>query len=216
MPTLPAHPFTGTDVEMAAGTGDVLTNVEHQPSQAAFRQLALQATVRIVQPAPVDYPPGRVEDLDSIGSLSRSFIEESWLFGVHRSEFSRNFSGWTFHLLADGHTLAGLQEAVQVGFQLMMGKTGHRNSPVPARQSQAKNPGSGFRILAVQLVKIAHAKKQKQIGMPLLGRVVLLNQCHFLTPVLCSRAAGPMWASTRPLKRGSRERGGQPGLRRAV
>jgi hypothetical protein len=53
-PLLPAHPFTGADVEMAAGTGDVLTNVEHLPSKAAFRQLALQATVRIVQPAPVD------------------------------------------------------------------------------------------------------------------------------------------------------------------
>src|SRR6516162_10973231 len=138
-PALPAHPFASTDVEMAARTGDVLTNVEHQSSQATFRQLALQATVRVVQSAPVDFPLGRVEDLDSIGSLSRSFIEESWLFGVHRSEFSRNFSGWTFHLLADGHTLAGLQEAVQVGFQLMMGKTCHRKSPIPARQSQAKN-----------------------------------------------------------------------------
>ena len=53
-PELPAHPFTGTDVEVATRTGDVLTNVEHQPSQAAFRQLALQTTVRIVQPAPVD------------------------------------------------------------------------------------------------------------------------------------------------------------------
>ena len=53
-PLLPAHPFTGTDVEVAAGTGDVLTNVEHQPSKAALCQLALQATVRIVQPAPVD------------------------------------------------------------------------------------------------------------------------------------------------------------------
>jgi len=53
-PLLPAHPFAGTDVEVAAGTGNVLTNVEHQPSKAAFRQLALQTTVRIVQPAPVD------------------------------------------------------------------------------------------------------------------------------------------------------------------
>src|SRR6516164_11509620 len=160
MPTLPAHPFTGTDVEMAAGTGDVLTNVEHQPSQAAFRQLALQATVRIVQPAPVDYPPGRVEDLDSIGSLSRSFIEESWLFGVHRSEFSGNFSGWTFHLLADGHTLAGLQEAVQVGFQLMMGKTCHRKNSVPARQSQAQDLRGGFRIFAKQLIEIPVAERE--------------------------------------------------------
>ena len=53
-PLLPAHPFTGADVEVSARTGDVLTNVEHQPSKAAFRQLALQTTVRIVQPAPVD------------------------------------------------------------------------------------------------------------------------------------------------------------------
>jgi hypothetical protein len=30
--------------------------------------LALQSTVRIVQSAPVDYPLGCVEDLDSIGS----------------------------------------------------------------------------------------------------------------------------------------------------
>ena len=67
-PLLPAHPFTGTDVEVAAGTGDVLTNVEHLSSKAAFRQLALQSTVRIVQSAPVDYPLGCVEDLDSIGS----------------------------------------------------------------------------------------------------------------------------------------------------
>ena len=65
---LPAHPFPGTDVEVAAGTGDVLTNVEHQPSQTALRQLALQSTVRVVQPAPVDYPLGCVEDLDSLGS----------------------------------------------------------------------------------------------------------------------------------------------------
>ena len=140
-PLLPAHPFTGTDVEVAAGTGDVLTNVEHQSSQAAFRQLALQATVRVVQPAPVDYPLGRVEDLDLIRSLSWSFIEESWLvfFGVRRNDFSGNFAGWALHLLAYGHTLAGLQEAVQVGFQLMMGKTCHRKGPVPARQSQAKD-----------------------------------------------------------------------------
>src|SRR6516162_5643975 len=160
MPTLPAHPFTGTDVEMAAGTGDVLTNVEHQPSKAAFRQLALQATVRIVQPAPVDYPPGRVEDLDSIGSFSRSFIEESWLvfFGRNNDSFG-TFSGWKLrHLIANGHTVAGFQESMQVGFQAMIRKTGHRNSPVPARQSQVKNPGSGFRIIAVQLVRIGHAK----------------------------------------------------------
>jgi len=140
-PALPAHPFASTDVEMAARTGDVLTNVEHQSSQAAFRQLALQATVRIVQTAPVDYPLGRVEDLDLFGSFSWTFIEESWLesFGVHRSDFSGNFSGWAFHLLADGHTLAGLQEAVQAGFQLIVGKTGHRKCPVPARQSQAQD-----------------------------------------------------------------------------
>ena len=138
---LPAHPFTGTDVEVATRTGDVLTNVEHQSSQATFRQLALQATVRVVQPAPVDYPLGRVEDLDSIGSFSRSFIEESWLafFGRNNDSFG-TISGWKLrHLLADGHTLARLQEAVQVGFQLMMGKTCHRKSPIPARQSQAKN-----------------------------------------------------------------------------
>ena len=53
-PVLPAHPFAGADMEVAAGTGDVLANVEHQRANAAFRQLALQTTVRIVQPAPVD------------------------------------------------------------------------------------------------------------------------------------------------------------------
>src|SRR6516162_4590165 len=147
-PALPAHPFASTDVEMAARTGDVLTNVEHQSSQAAFRQLALQATVRIVQTAPVDYPLGRVEDLDLFGSFSWTFTEESWLgsLGNHRSDFSGNFSGWAFHLLADGHTLAGLQEAVQAGFQLIVGKTGHRKCPVPARQSQAQDLGRGFGI----------------------------------------------------------------------
>ena len=36
-PVLPAHPFAGADMEVAAGTGDVLANVEHQRANAAFR-----------------------------------------------------------------------------------------------------------------------------------------------------------------------------------
>ena len=110
-PELPAHPFTGTDVEMAAENGDVLTNVENDQSQAALRQLAIQATVRIVQPAPMDFPPGRVEDLDGNRISSRNLIKEARLAASFRHDdpFGSCAGRRLVHLVADGDAVSSLQ-----------------------------------------------------------------------------------------------------------
>jgi len=49
-PELPAHPFAGADVEMSTRRRYVLTNVEKDRAQAAFRQLPLQSTCGLFSP----------------------------------------------------------------------------------------------------------------------------------------------------------------------
>jgi hypothetical protein len=48
-------------MEVAALDGDVLADVEDDPAKAALRQLAFQATVWIVQPAPMNLPRNLVK-----------------------------------------------------------------------------------------------------------------------------------------------------------
>ena len=53
---LPSHPLACTHVKVPTMDSDVLTNVENDSIKAAPCQLAFQATMRIVQPAPVNCP----------------------------------------------------------------------------------------------------------------------------------------------------------------
>jgi hypothetical protein len=183
---LPAHPFAGADVEMAAENGNVFTNVENDRSQAALRQLPLQSTVGVVQPAPMDLPPGRVEDLDGNRISSRNLIEESWLAVSLRYDDPCGPCAIRrlFHLIANGDAVASFQQAREVHLQHMMRETRHRHGPVPRRQRQAKSLRGGFGIIAEEFVEVAHAEQEKHVGMPRLGLVVLLHQCHLLTPLL--------------------------------
>jgi hypothetical protein len=76
---LPPHPFTGADVKVAARGSDVLAYVKNARSQAALRQLPLQSTERVVDAAPMDFPAGRVEDLDLQRGSSFSLVKEARL-----------------------------------------------------------------------------------------------------------------------------------------
>ena len=82
---LPSHPLACTHVKVPTMDSDVLTNVENDSIKAALRQLALQTTVRIVQPAPVDLPRHLVDDLDAVQSFHALQLFEGFERGLHES-----------------------------------------------------------------------------------------------------------------------------------
>ena len=62
------------------------------------------------------------------------------------------------HLVADSDTESGLEKLVQVGFELVMGETGHLDLPVPRRQRQAETFVTFFRVIVEHFIEVPDAK----------------------------------------------------------
>src|SRR5262245_51277645 len=69
-----------------------------------------------------------------------------------------------------------MKQLVQVGFELMVRKTGHRQRPVPRGQRQTEQLVGGFRVVTKHLIEIPHAEEEQHVWMPLLGRTVLVHE----------------------------------------
>jgi len=93
--------------------------------------------------------------------------------------------GRVLDLVADGHSLAGLDQLVQIVFQLVMWKTRHGNGFVTAGKGQAQEPGRQLRIRIEQLIKIPHAKQQQHARMARAGFLILLHHGGGHESVLC-------------------------------
>ena len=108
--------------------------------------------------------------------------------------------GGVLHLVADGHAVAGADEALDVAVGGVVGEAGHRDGVralVAAGERQAEHARAELRVLEERLVEVAHAEEQDGLLVPLLEGQVLLH--HGRLGWLGHRSCGCwIWAGPAP------------------
>ena len=97
----------------------------------------------------------------------------------HPSRHQSAGARW-FHLVADGHLDAGVEQLSRVGLETVMGNTAHRDPahlPEGARgQGHSQNRSRQGRVVAEDLEEVTHPKEHHAVGMGPLGLPVLAHR----------------------------------------